>query len=186
MFPHPTYRFEETCPYSGQAMNFPCFTLKGSAWSRGAGAGLAGKREFSKGRARRLSREVTRRIPSTATSGRHPPGARASRPHPLPSPAARFPCDAAAGRPAGGNRMGPADAEPWHRCRSTRVEEMAEAVPGFVRAGRPRSRGASSKDIVPPRLRYRRSIRAPLVVEGGPSVFVSLRGPSCPFVDYSF
>ena len=74
--------------------------------------------------------------------------------------------------------MGPADAEPWHRCRSTRVEEMAEAVPGFVRAGRPRSRGASSKDIVPPRSRYRRSIRAPLVVEGGPSVFVSLRGPS--------
>ena len=49
MFPHPTYRFEETCPYSGQAMNFPCFTLEGSAWSRGAGAGLAGKREFSKG-----------------------------------------------------------------------------------------------------------------------------------------
>ena len=31
-------------------MNFPCFTLEGSAWSRGAGAGLAGKREFSKGR----------------------------------------------------------------------------------------------------------------------------------------
>ena len=34
-----------------------------------------------------------------------------------------------------------AEAEPRRRCRSTRVEELAEAVPGRVRAGRPRSRG---------------------------------------------
>ena len=37
--------------------------------------------------------------------------------------------------------MGPAEAESRRRCRSIRVEEMGEAVPGFVRAGRPRSRG---------------------------------------------
>ena len=36
--------------------------------------------------------------------------------------------------------MGPAEAEPWVRCRSIRVEEMGEAAGGFVRAGRPRSR----------------------------------------------
>ena len=84
---------------------------------------------------------------------------------------AQFPSDIAPGHPAGGNRMGPAEAEPWRRCRSIRVEEMGEAVPGFVRAGRPRSRGASSHDIVTPRAQIRRSIRAPLVIEGGPSVF---------------
>ena len=113
------------------------------------------------------------RPPDTAAapSGRHPPGARASRSHPLPLPAAQFPSDIAPGHPAGGNRMGPAEAEPWRRCRSIRVEEMGEAVPGFVRAGRPRSRGASSHDIVTPRAQIRRSIRAPLVIEGGPSVF---------------
>ena len=42
--------------------------------------------------------------------------------------------------PAGGNGMGLAEAESWRRCRSSRVEEMAEAVPRIVRAGRPRSR----------------------------------------------
>ena len=36
--------------------------------------------------------------------------------------------------------MGLAEAESWRRCRSSRVEEMAEAVPRIVRAGRPRSR----------------------------------------------
>ena len=99
----------------------------------------AGKREFPKG-CTVAFREVARRIPPTAPSGRHPPGARASRPHALPLRAAEFPCDAAAGHPAGGNRIGPAEAEPWRRCRSTRVEEIVEAVPGIVRAGRPRSR----------------------------------------------
>ena len=36
--------------------------------------------------------------------------------------------------------MSLAEAESWRRCRATRVEEMTEAVPAFVRAGRPRSR----------------------------------------------
>ena len=73
------------------------------------------------------------------TIGTTPPGARASRPHAVPWVAAQFPCDVAADRPAGGNRMGPAEAEAERRCRLT-VEEMAEAAGGFVRAGRPRSR----------------------------------------------
>ena len=38
--------------------------------------------------------------------------------------------------------MGPAEAEAGRRCRLIPVEEMAEAVPGLVRAGRPRSREA--------------------------------------------
>ena len=43
--------------------------LDGSARSRGAGARLAGKREFPKGR-RPARREVARRIPPTSPSGR--------------------------------------------------------------------------------------------------------------------
>ena len=74
------------------------------------------------------------------TIGTTPPGARASRPHAVPWVAAQFPCDVAADRPAGGNRMGPAEAEAGRRCRLIPVEEMAEAAGGFVRAGRPRSR----------------------------------------------
>ena len=74
------------------------------------------------------------------TIGTTPPGARASRPHAVPSVAAQFPCDVAADRPAGGNRMGPAEAEAGRHCRLIPVEEMAEAAGGFVRAGRPRSR----------------------------------------------
>ena len=114
--------------------------LDGSAQSRGAGARLAGKREFPKGD-RPAFREVARRTAPTAPSGRHHPGARASRPHAVPSVAAQFPCDVAADRPAGGNRMSPAEAEAGRRCRLIPVEEMAEAARGFVRAGRPRSRG---------------------------------------------
>ena len=113
--------------------------LDGSAQSRGAGARLAGKREFPKGD-RPAFREVARRIPPTSPSGRHPPGARASRPHAVPSVAAQFPCDVAADRPAGGNSSGQAEAEAGRRCRLIPVEEMAEAAGGFVRAGRPRSR----------------------------------------------
>ena len=64
----------------------------------------------------------------------------ASRPHAVPSVTAQFPCDVAADRPAGGNRMSPAEAEAGRRCRLIPVEEMAEAAGGFVRAGRPRSR----------------------------------------------
>ena len=54
---------------------------------------------------------------------------------PLSFPAMRQPAP-----PAGGNRMGPAEAEAGRRCRLIPVEEMAEAAGGFVRAGRPRSR----------------------------------------------
>ena len=43
----------------------------------------------------------------------------------------------------GNNRNGQAEGEPGRRCRSIQVEEMPEAVPVIVRAGRPRSRGAS-------------------------------------------
>ncbi len=156
--------------------------LDGSAQSRGAGARLAGKREFPKGD-RPAFREVARRIPPTSPSGRHPPGARASRPHAVPSVAAQFPCDIAADRPAGGNRMGPAEAEAGRRCRSNRVEEMAEAAGGFVRAGRPRSRGASSHDRVTPTGQKCRSILASVVVEGGPSVLVPETKPVSPSFD---
>ena len=45
--------------------------LDGSAQSRGAGARLAGKREFPKGD-RPAFREVARRITPTSPSGRHP------------------------------------------------------------------------------------------------------------------
>ena len=107
--------------------------------------------------------------------GTTPPGARASRPHAVPSVAAQFPCDVAADRPAGGNRMGPAEAEAGRRCRLIPVKEMAEAAGGFVRAGRPRSRGACSHYVVIPRAQNCRSIWAPLVIEGGLSVFVSIR-----------
>ena len=109
------------------------------------------------------------------TIGTTPPGARASRPHAVPSVAAQFPCDVAADRPAGGNRMGPAEAGAGRRCRLIAVEEMAEAAGGFVRAGRPRSRGASSHDRVTPTRQKCRSILAPVVVEGGPSVLVPIR-----------
>ena len=61
--------------------------------------------------------------------GGAPPGARASRPHPLHWVAAQFPRDAAPGHPAAGNPMGSAEAESWRRCRSSRVEETGEAVP---------------------------------------------------------
>ena len=85
-------------------------------------------------------REVARQASPHRTIGATHPGARASRPHALPLRAAQFPCDSAPGHPAGGNGMGPAEAEPWRRCRSTRMEEMTEAVPRLVRAGCPRFR----------------------------------------------
>ena len=113
--------------------------LDGSAPSRGAGARLAGKREFPKGD-RPAFREVARRIPPTSPSGRPPrergrPARMLSLRLPLSFPAMLQP-----DRPAGGNRMGPAEAEAGRRCRLIPVEEMAEAAGGFVRAGRPRSR----------------------------------------------
>ena len=69
-------------------------------------------------------------------------GARASRPHPVPLAAAELQCDTAGSHPVGGNSSGQAEGEPWRRCRLIQVGEMAEAVPGLVRAGRPRSQEA--------------------------------------------
>ena len=66
-------------------------------------------------------------------------GARESRPHPVPLAAAELQCDAAGSHPVGGNSIGQAEGEPWRRSRLIQVGEMAEAVPGLVRAGRPRS-----------------------------------------------
>ena len=115
-------------------------------------------------------------------------GARASRPHPVPLAAAELQCDAAGSHPVCGNRIGQAEGEPWRCSRLIQVGEMVEAVPGLVRAGRPRSQEAiivragrprsrepSSYDIVTPRAQNFRSILAPLVVEGDPSVFRSIR-----------
>ena len=109
------------------------------------------------------------------TIGTAHPGARASRPHAVPWVVARFPCDGAPVHPAGGNRRGPAQAEPGRLWRSIRVEEMGEALP--VLCGRDaRAPGwASSHDAGISRSRYRRCIRAPLVIEGGPSLFVFIR-----------
>ena len=42
----------------------------------------------------------------------------------------------------GENPIGQAEGEPWRRSRLIQVGEMAEAVPGLVRAGRPRSQEA--------------------------------------------
>ena len=50
--------------------------------------------------------------------------------------------DVAGSHHVGGNHNGQAEGEPWRRCRSILVAEMAEAVPGIVRAGRPRSQEA--------------------------------------------
>ena len=47
----------------------------------------------------------------------------------------------------GNNRNGQAEGEPGCRCRSIQVEEMAEAVLGIVRAGRPRSQEAFDHTI---------------------------------------
>ena len=83
----------------------------------------------------------TGRLSEKSPAGYPPPHHRDDTPGSagVPSVAAQFPCDVAADRPAGGNRMGPAEAEAGRRCRLIPVEEMAEAAGGFVRAGRPRS-----------------------------------------------
>ena len=96
-------------------------------------------RKIDGGRFREAKEKESARYSPPYHRGAHP-GARASRPHALPLPAAQFPCDTAPGHPTGGNGMGSAEAESWRRCRSSRVEELAEAVPKRVRAGRPRSR----------------------------------------------
>ena len=68
-----------------------------------------------------------------------PLGARASRPHPVSLAAAELQCDAAGSHSVGENRIGQAEGEPWRRSRLIQVGEMGWAVPGLVRAGRPRS-----------------------------------------------
>ena len=69
-------------------------------------------------------------------------GARASRPHPVPLAAAELQRGAAGSHPVGRNSSGQAEGEPWRRSRLIQAGEMAEAVPGLVRAGRPRSQEA--------------------------------------------
>ena len=127
------------------------------------------------------------RMIRTAPPGRHPPGARASRPHPLPLAAAEFPAMLQA-------------ATLWASTPSARPKESQGAVPCCSKWGRwprlclawcgrdaraPRKpslcgRDArapsqpSSHDIVTPRAQDCRSILVPLVVEEGPSVFVSI------------
>ena len=76
-----------------------------------------------------------------AGGARHP-GARASRPHPSPLATATLRCDAAGSHPVGGIGIGQAEGEARRRCQWMQAGKMAEAVPGFVRAGRPRSRVA--------------------------------------------
>ena len=74
-----------------------------------------------------------------------PPGARASRPHPYSfMEVAERQHDLAGSQPVGVNLNGQTERDPRRRSGSIRVAEMAEVVPVIVRAGRPRSRGASS------------------------------------------
>ena len=131
--------------------------LDGSAQSRGAGARLAGKREFPKGD-RPAFREVARRIPPTSPSGRHPrergrPARMLSLRLPLSFPAMLQPTALPAGT---------AWARP--KLREDLCGRDARA-PG----------GASSHDRVTPTGQKCRSILAPVVVEGGPSVLVPIR-----------
>ena len=56
--------------------------------------------------------------------------------------AAELQCDAAGSHPVGENPIGQAEGEPWRCSRLIQVGEMVEAVPGLVRAGRPRSQEA--------------------------------------------
>ena len=105
--------------------------LDGSRGGRAPGSQANGS--FPKGTGRLSEKSPAGYPPLTIETT--PPGARASRPHAVPSVAAQFPCDVAADRPAGGNRMGPAEAEAGRRCRLIPVEEMAEAAGGFVLPG---------------------------------------------------
>ena len=186
-----------------------CPVIWGGGWTRGqTGVSHRVQVGFLRSRPPDTPHRISLRLPARLLrlplkGGVISLGARASRPHPVPLAAAELQCDAAGSHAVGGNGIGWAEGEPWRRCRSMQVGEMAEAVPGLVRAGRPRSQGShqasgriqrphkrdaraprepSSHDIVTPRAPNCRSILVPLVVEGGPSVFLSIRVPSCPFV----
>ena len=109
-------------------------------------------------------------------------GARASRPHPVPLAAAELECDAAGSHPVGGNRIGQAEGEPWRRSRLIQVGRWPRLCQAWCGRDARAPGKPSSHDIVTPRARNCRRIVVPFVVEGGPSVLVSLRVPSCPFV----
>ena len=133
--------------------------LDGSAPSRGAGARLAGKREFPKGD-RPAFREVARRIPPTSPSGRHPrERGRPARMLPL-----RLPLSFPAMLQPTALLAGTAWARRWLKLRADLCGRDARA-PG----------GASSHDRVTPTGQKCRSILAPVVVEGGPPVLVPIR-----------
>ena len=139
--------------------------------------------------------------PPPHQGGEIPPGARASRPHPFSFiEAAERQREFAGSHPVGGNGIGQSEGDPGC-CQSIQVGEMAEAVPGLVRAGRPRSRGAIIVRAGRPRSRGAIIVRAgrprsqgdPFwalrAVEAAPYCFVALRGSSwislfhsCPFV----
>ena len=86
--------------------------------------------------------------PASPVGMQHPPGARASRPHAVPSWVHRAHCFPAMRRaapaPAGGNRIGSPGRSQSHGnavAVRSRGEPMGEAIPGFLRAGRPRFPG---------------------------------------------
>ena len=109
-----------------------------------------------------------------------PPGARASRPHAVPLVVAELPRGFAGSHYVGSNRSGQAEGEPWRRSRLIQVGEMAEAVPGLVRAGRPRSRGAIIVRAGRPRSRgggiFVQEALKQIHLSSG--LFVFIRGPS--------
>ena len=109
-------------------------------------------------------------------------GARASRPHPVPLAAAELQCDAAGSHPVGGNRIGQAEGEPWRRSRLIQVGRWPRLCQAWCGRDARAPRKPSSHDIVTPRAPNCRSILVLLVVEGGPSVFWSIRVYSCPLV----
>ena len=139
-----------------------------------AGAGLADKREFPKGRPSAF-REFAHRIPPTAPSRRHPrergrPARMLSLRLPLSFPAMLQPTALPAGtawaRPKQSHgvvavRSG---SRRWVRLYQDLCGRDARA-PGW----------AFSPDVVTPTSQYCRSIRAPLVIEGAPSLFVPIR-----------
>ena len=139
-----------------------------------AGAGLADKREFRKGRPSAF-REVARRIPPTSPSGRHPRergrlARMLSLGLPLSFPAMRHPATLPAGtawaRPkqSHGAVAVRSGSRRWVRLYQDLCGRDARA-PG----------GPFSHDAVTPTSQYCTSIREPLVIEGTPSVFVPIR-----------
>ena len=108
----------------------------------GGGLDLRALTGVSQRASRSAFREVDRQTPPTAPPGRHRLGARASRPHSVPLAAAELQCDAARQPPCGREQHRPGRRRAMAPFRLIQVGEMAEAVPGFVRAGRPRSQEA--------------------------------------------